>query len=600
MNRTFKAAVAALMLAAGFAGSAAAGPVEDADAALWGGGDLATAMRRLRPLAEKGNADAQAKLGDIYSFDLGGVPRNDAAALSWYRKAADQGNTSAQLALGYMYAYGVGVSRDYAAAVSWYRKAADQGDTSAQGALALMYFNGHGIPKDYAAALSWAQKAAVQGDVSGLTDIGIARYNSGDYATAMRLLRPLAEKDKGFLKPSFYLGLMYANGQGVPQDYAAAVSWYRKIADKGYAPAQNNLGVMYETGRGVLQDYVTAVKWYRKAADHNYVTAQSNLGHMYANGKGLPQDYVLAYMWLNLAAARGHKDAAQNRNKISAQMTPAQMAEAQKLGREWLQKINAPMRAAQGRVPLKMDGGTFVVPVQINGTMTLDFVIDSGAADVSMPADVVSTLIRAGTIKEPDFIGESTYVLADGSTTKSPTFTIRKLKVGNTVLENVRGSVASSQGSLLLGQSFLNRFKSWSIDNTNQELLLEPEAVILDDSQTANGYADAASFGKDDPNERAIIMKRGETLGAILRDLGGLPDEIKAILAALGPRVNYLKEGQKIRVLLSPLRNSQRLPPVQVMLINEHGVEAAAALSELGRYVAVDVSKYNRERAAGR
>jgi clan AA aspartic protease (TIGR02281 family) len=152
----------------------------------------------------------------------------------------------------------------------------------------------------------------------------------------------------------------------------------------------------------------------------------------------------------------------------------AQMAEAQKLGREWFQKINAPMRAAQGRVPLKMYGGTFIVPVQINGTMTLDFVIDSGAADVSVPADVVSTLIRAGTIREPDFIGENTYVLADGSTTKSPTFTIRTLKVGNTVLENVRGSVASSHGSLLLGQSFLNRFKSWVIDNTKQELLLEP------------------------------------------------------------------------------------------------------------------------------
>jgi clan AA aspartic protease (TIGR02281 family) len=190
---------------------------------------------------------------------------------------------------------------------------------------------------------------------------------------------------------------------------------------------------------------------------------------MYASGQGVPQDYVTAHMWLNLAAARGYKDAAQNRDNIAAQMTPAQIAEAQKLGREWLQKINAaPMQAAQGRVPLKMDGGTFVVPVQINGTMTLDFVIDSGAADVSVPADVVSTLIRTGTIREPDFIGENTYVLADGSKTKSPTFTIRTLRVGNTVLENVRGSVASSQGSLLLGQSFLNRFKSWSIDNTKQ------------------------------------------------------------------------------------------------------------------------------------
>jgi clan AA aspartic protease (TIGR02281 family) len=157
-------------------------------------------------------------------------------------------------------------------------------------------------------------------------------------------------------------------------------------------------------------------------------------------------------------------------------MTPAQIAEAQKRSAEWRPKMAnaAPKQATQGRVPLKMDGGTFIVPVQINGAMTLDFVIDSGASDVSVPADVVSTLMRAGAIREPDFIGENTYVLADGSKTKSTTFTIRTLKVGNTVLENVKGSVASSQGSLLLGQSFLKRFKSWSIDNTKQELLLEP------------------------------------------------------------------------------------------------------------------------------
>jgi clan AA aspartic protease (TIGR02281 family) len=336
-----------------------------------------------------------------------------------------------------------------------------------------MYFNGQGVLKDYAAALSWARKAADQGDARALSDIGLAAYTSGDYATALRLLRPLA--DKGFVKPQLYLGLMYANGQGVPRNDAAAVSWYRKAADKDYSPAQNNLGNMYDNGQGVPQDYATAVKWYRKAADHNHTIAQNNLGLMYANGHGVPQDYVTAHMWLNLAAARGYKGAAQHRDKIAAQMTSAQIAEAQKLDREWLQKINAaPMQAPQGRVPLKMDGGTFVVPVQINGTMTLDFIIDSGAADVSVPADVVSTLMRAGAIREPEFIGENTYVLADGSKTKSPTFTIRTLRVGNTVLENVRGSVASSQGSLLLGQSFLNRFKSWSIDNTKQELLLEP------------------------------------------------------------------------------------------------------------------------------
>jgi clan AA aspartic protease (TIGR02281 family) len=124
-------------------------------------------------------------------------------------------------------------------------------------------------------------------------------------------------------------------------------------------------------------------------------------------------------------------------------------------------------------VPLKKEGGTFVVPVQINGAITLNFTIDSGAADVTVPADVFSTLTRAGTITDADITGEQTYVLADGAKTKSITFTIRSLRVADKVVENVRGSVAPAQGSLLLGQSFLEHFKSWSFDNTKHQLVLE-------------------------------------------------------------------------------------------------------------------------------
>ena len=119
-----------------------------------------------------------------------------------------------------------------------------------------------------------------------------------------------------------------------------------------------------------------------------------------------------------------------------------------------------------------MEGGAYLVPVVINDTITLDFVVDSGASDVSIPADVVMTLMRTGTLKEFDFLGEKTYVLADGSKVPSQTFRIRSLNVGGKVLDNVHGSVASVQGSLLLGQSFLSRFKSWSVDNGKHSLLL--------------------------------------------------------------------------------------------------------------------------------
>jgi hypothetical protein len=104
-------------------------------------------------------------------------------------------------------------------------------------------------------------------------------------------------------------------------------------------------------------------------------------------------------------------------------------------------------------------------PDEMNGALTLEFAIDSGAADVSVPADVFSTLRRIGSIREADVVGEQTYVLADGSKSQLITFTIRSLKVGDKVVENVKGSVAPSRRTPLLGQSFLQRFKSWFIDN---------------------------------------------------------------------------------------------------------------------------------------
>jgi clan AA aspartic protease (TIGR02281 family) len=130
-------------------------------------------------------------------------------------------------------------------------------------------------------------------------------------------------------------------------------------------------------------------------------------------------------------------------------------------------------RGSISSTPMKKGRGTYVVPVTINDAITLDFTVDSGASDVTIPIDVVKTLIRAGTIRDTDVIGKKTYVLADGSKVKSLTFRIRSLKVGDRVVQNVVGSVAPASGTLLLGQSFLGRFKSWSIDNSRHALVLE-------------------------------------------------------------------------------------------------------------------------------
>jgi murein DD-endopeptidase MepM/ murein hydrolase activator NlpD len=117
------------------------------------------------------------------------------------------------------------------------------------------------------------------------------------------------------------------------------------------------------------------------------------------------------------------------------------------------------------------------------------------------------------------------------------------------------------------------------------------EARIVPENITMLAKTAPQATGGNSWNERSIVIKKGETLSAILRDLGATPEEIKAIAAVLGARGRdgNLKEGQKIRVLLSPVRGSQRLQPVRVTLVGETAIEAVVALSDLGKYVAVDV-----------
>ncbi len=174
--------------------------------------------------------------------------------------------------------------------------------------------------------------------VSGPVEDGAVAFKGGYYATALRLWWPLAEQ--GNASAQFFVGAMYENGHGVTQDYTEAVKWYRRAAEQGDATAQSFLGAMYHNGKGVATDYAEAVKWYRLAAEQGHAIAQFNLGIMYDIGQGVPQDHVLAHMWLNLAASRSppgedYDEALQLRDAVTERMTPAQIAEAQKLAREW-------------------------------------------------------------------------------------------------------------------------------------------------------------------------------------------------------------------------------------------------------------------------
>ena len=181
--------------------------------------------------------------------------------------------------------------------------------------------------------------AAAPAEAGPIEDAVVA-YQKGDYATALRLYRSLAEQ--GHAGAQYKLGVLYLVGHGVPKDNAAAMSWYRKAAEQGYAKAQIGLGRMYGNGMGVPEDHAAMVGWFRKAAEQGDAEGQFGLGSVYAGGRGVPQDYVLAHMWYNLAAAQYEEfwtaEAAKNREFVAAKMTPAQIAEAQKLAREWKPK----------------------------------------------------------------------------------------------------------------------------------------------------------------------------------------------------------------------------------------------------------------------
>ena len=193
------------------------------------------------------------------------------------------------------------------------------------------------------AILFLAMAAFAAAGCAGPFEDAVSALERGDHATAMRLFRPLA--DQGLAEAQNNLGFLYHQGQGVPQDYAEAMRWYRKAADQRLAAAQNSLGVMYEKGRGVPQDNGEALKWYHRAASQGLAQAQYNLGVMYEKGEGVPQDYVQAHKWSNLAASRFPVSEAENRDKavknrdiVAAKMTPAQIAEALRLAREWKPK----------------------------------------------------------------------------------------------------------------------------------------------------------------------------------------------------------------------------------------------------------------------
>jgi TPR repeat protein len=159
-----------------------------------------------------------------------------------------------------------------------------------------------------------------------------------EYEATAKELRKSAEG--GDASAQNKLGLLYYEGKGVPQDYRLAKQWFEEAAKQGHAGAQVNLGTLYLHGEGAPQSDQMALFWFSQAAEQKEALAFAKLGLMYVQGRGVLQDYIQAHMWYNLSAAYGENRSAEARDALAKQMTPAQIAEAQRLAREWKPKMN--------------------------------------------------------------------------------------------------------------------------------------------------------------------------------------------------------------------------------------------------------------------
>jgi TPR repeat protein len=204
-------------------------------------------------------------------------------------------------------------------------------------------------PKGDGEYLKWLKFGVQNGVASAQLLLGVEYHDGGmvpqQYSEAAKLFRLAATQDSDCEKSNIsvhlaqrLLGDLYQSGRGVPVDHVEAAKWYRMAADSGVPEAQYAFGVALVRGEGVPQDYSEGIRYYRLAAEQGNRKAQGALGAMYFSGMGVPQDYVQAHLWLNLAAVDGDKQLLKIRAAVEHMMTPIQLAEAQKLAREWKPK----------------------------------------------------------------------------------------------------------------------------------------------------------------------------------------------------------------------------------------------------------------------
>lgn len=379
-----------LFVAAAFLAIAAVGvadPLDDGLSAL-NAGDPVRALALWKPLAEKGDFNAQFYVGQLYR-EGNGVPQDFREAARWYQKAADQGHASAQNNLAYLYASGSGVPKSDEIAYRWLVLAAAGGHTDAkrnleafaarltpvalaeiEASLGWMYQTGWKVARqDSKEAAHWYLSAALRGHAVAQNNIAdmYARGEGVSFSLSEAYRWYAASAMQGHYPAQFNLAMMYFKGQGVPQDFAQAYVWLYLVIQASEAEASaaeavgvagdarkqmfllqqqitpaellratNGIGVMYHQGAGVKQNPDEARKWYERAAEGGYASAYYNLGLLYQEGVGVEKNSATALDWFRKAAERGHAPAQNNYGVLLQQGVRGQQDMAAAL--EWFRK----------------------------------------------------------------------------------------------------------------------------------------------------------------------------------------------------------------------------------------------------------------------
>ncbi len=357
-------------------------PLREAIAA-YRAGDLDTAEKALRTYAA-GDPDAEAWLGAVL-IDRG----KNREAMKALQHAADGGSSEANHRLGLVFAEGqAGMPRNNERGAEYFEKAATAGHRRAQINLGILYLRGQGVKRDLVQARAWLEKAAATDDPSALYTLGRAMEErdetiAADSIRAADLYRRAAEKGHALAALRYGLAmvdgigvkrdpngaqtwLLQANDSGVPEaalalgDLSArtpasrdkeantriverAVSWYEVAAKAGVPSAQFKLANAYFAGAGIARDPVQALAWYGRAAQQGLPEAENAFGVMLMGGVAGAPDAMEGYKWLLLAEAGGYPDARVVREKAKGQISPKDVAQAEKLAKAFKPTLERPI-----------------------------------------------------------------------------------------------------------------------------------------------------------------------------------------------------------------------------------------------------------------